>query len=345
MQINKSQAGFLSSVIAAWKEDNIISEEKATELENSFSIREFDWKNLAKYAFIFAIICGIIAVASVFADRKLINLFNVIIEKIFNASNLILGVLCAVISFVFFYLGQKQKHDLPDNFFTNEGFILMGSAFAAFASANFANLSGKGDAYYITTFLIATIVYCIISFIIKSQITWLLTLIALTCWICVQTASFNNWQPYLLGMNFVLRFWLFSILFLAAIILSRNQKIIRAFYSLSLYYALSLFFASLWVLSISGNTDTWETWNKTPQIHFWIWALLAIVISAAAIYYGYTKRNSLVQNFGVTFFLLNIYTRYFEYFWNGSYKSIFFIILALSFWFIGRSAEKLWNKK
>ncbi|MBL4678753.1 MAG: hypothetical protein JKY70_21555, partial [Mucilaginibacter sp.] len=39
------------------------------------------------------------------------------------------------------------------------------------------------------------------------------------------------------------------------------------------------------------------------------------------------------------------YTKYFEYFWESTNKTIFFAILALSFWLVGRKAEKIWNVK
>jgi len=41
--------------------------------------------------------------------------------------------------------------------------------------------------------------------------------------------------------------------------------------------------------------------------------------------------------------LINLYSRYFEYLWDITDKTIFFSILALSFWMIGRKAEKIWN--
>jgi len=47
---------------------------------------------------------------------------------------------------------------------------------------------------------------------------------------------------------------------------------------------------------------------------------------------------------GLVFFLVNIYTRYFEYFWDRTNKGIFFAILALSFWFVGKKAEQLRNR-
>lgn len=49
------------------------------------------------------------------------------------------------------------------------------------------------------------------------------------------------------------------------------------------------------------------------------------------------------RGLGITFLFLNLYTKYFEYFWKESHKAIFFLILAISFWLIGRYAEKIWN--
>lgn len=345
MQLNKSQADFLEAMIERWQQTKIITEEKAGELKKSYSIRAFDWKNVAKYAFIFAVVSGVIAVVATFADRKLIHLFYALIDEVFHASNLVLGLLCGIISLIFFYFGQKRKQHKPDTFFTNEGFILMGAAFTAFTAANFANLSGKGDAYYITTFLLAAILYTLISFYIKSQITWLLALMAFTCWISVQSASLINWKPYFLGMNFALRFFLYSLVFTSLTYLARNLKVFQPFYLLTFYYGLCLCFTSLWAVSICGNCGTWEAWNKVSQIHFWPWALLSTGVCAYIAYKGWKKNWPLLQNFGISFLLLNIYTRYFEYCWRDNYKSLFFLVMALSFWFIGRSAEKIWNKK
>jgi len=44
------------------------------------------------------------------------------------------------------------------------------------------------------------------------------------------------------------------------------------------------------------------------------------------------------------FLLLNLYTRYFEYFWDVTNKGIFFTILALSFWLIGKKLEQYRRK-
>ena len=49
------------------------------------------------------------------------------------------------------------------------------------------------------------------------------------------------------------------------------------------------------------------------------------------------------EGFGVTFLGINLYTRFFELFWNNLHKAIFFALLAASFWYIGSKAETIWN--
>ncbi|MDA5153756.1 DUF2157 domain-containing protein, partial [Klebsiella pneumoniae] len=40
---------------------------------------------------------------------------------------------------------------------------------------------------------------------------------------------------------------------------------------------------------------------------------------------------------------INLYTRFFEFFWNGMHKVLIFLILAVSLAVIGRYAERIWH--
>ena len=57
------------------------------------------------------------------------------------------------------------------------------------------------------------------------------------------------------------------------------------------------------------------------------------------------KDDGVLRGFGLTFFFIELYTKFFEYFWNGIHKAIFFAILGVSFWLIGRKAEAMWKMK
>ena len=53
--------------------------------------------------------------------------------------------------------------------------------------------------------------------------------------------------------------------------------------------------------------------------------------------------NPTTRGFGLTFLFINLYTRYFEFFWDAAPKAVFFVILAASFWALGHKAETIWN--
>jgi uncharacterized membrane protein len=58
-----------------------------------------------------------------------------------------------------------------------------------------------------------------------------------------------------------------------------------------------------------------------------LFAFIAII----AIVYGLKHDDATSRGFGITFLFINLYTKYFEFFWNGMHKAIFFILLAASF--------------
>jgi hypothetical protein len=82
---------------------------------------------------------------------------------------------------------------------------------------------------------------------------------------------------------------------------------------------------------------------KVKQADIFYWGIVSALVAAGFIIYGLKKKDTIAREFGITFLLINLYTRYFEYFWNMTDKTIFFGILAISFWLIGRKAEKIWN--
>ena len=102
-------------------------------------------------------------------------------------------------------------------------------------------------------------------------------------------------------------------------------------------------FVALWLMSIFGNYGDIQEWKKVKQIELFYWSLLFGSATIASIYHGIKEGDAITRGFGITFLIINLYTIFFEYFWNITHKSIIFILLALSFWFIGSRAEKIWN--
>ncbi|KLT22821.1 hypothetical protein wVul_0024 [Wolbachia endosymbiont of Armadillidium vulgare str. wVulC] len=89
--------------------------------------------------------------------------------------------------------------------------------------------------------------------------------------------------------------------------------------------------------------------NSTPACK---WSfLLSLLYSSKdfkqvlrAIYYGIKHNNSVMCNIGVIFFMINLYTRFFEYFnFSNTHFSVLFSILGVSLWIIVIKAEKIFN--
>lgn len=333
----------LHKVLTDWENSGKITPEKARELKESYTVRSFDWKMMARYCFIIAILLGVAGVVATFADRALIRFFQSLVDRIYNAPNLILAVICAAISAVFYYFGEKNKQAQPTRIFTNEGFILLGATFTAFTAANLAAMTGTGDIYYITVFLIASLLYLALSLKLKNALLWLFTLISFTVWLGVVTGVLTHWKAYFLGMNFPVRYILIGAILLIVFWQTRKFSWWKGFYPISHFYSLLLVFTALWTSSVFGNSPNFDNWSKTSQWHYWPWALLSTAAALAATYWGSKNRQLQLRSFGIAFLFLNIYTRLFEYFWDSTPKAIFFIALAISFWLIGRRAEKIWH--
>jgi hypothetical protein len=73
------------------------------------------------------------------------------------------------------------------------------------------------------------------------------------------------------------------------------------------------------------------------------WALIFAFIALACIYHGIKYEDCITKGFRLTFLFINLYTRFFEHFWDMTHKAIFSAILGASFWYLGSKAEKIWN--
>lgn len=96
-------------------------------------------------------------------------------------------------------------------------------------------------------------------------------------------------------------------------------------------------------MSIFGNYGDLNAWEKVKQIELFHWSILFGIASIISILHGVKYDDGMTRGFGLTFIFINLYTRFFEHFWDGTHKAVFFAILALSFWFLGSRAEKIWQ--
>lgn len=338
-KLPKKQAAFLTSVIEDWKKGSIIDESMAEQLQTTYEARSFDWKRLAAYSFWVAISCGVIAFVALIADDWIMGL----IERLFDASYFALFGFTTVIAAVFYFIGASRRTKYPNQVFTNEAILFIGVIFTATAIGFLGQALDTGSGHFSLLLLLSTIVYGALGLWFDSKLIWIFAVVSLGSWFGTETGYISGWGAYFLGMNYPLRFVLFGLVLTFVGFVLKKHRRLAGFHESTYVMGLLYLFISLWLLSIFGNYGDMTLWYEVQQIELLQWGVLFAVVAILTIVHGLKYDDHISRGFGVTFLFINLYTKYFEFFWTNSHKAVFFFIMGLSFWLIGRKAEKVWT--
>jgi hypothetical protein len=341
LNLDKQESEFLTKAIDQWEKDGLVNADTARNLRQSFEVKGFDWMRLAKYSFWIALICGAIAFGSLIINDTVIKC----IEHLYNTPDLVISLGSAVIAALLYYYGRKREKLYPEKIFSNEAFIFTGILFTACFVAYLGKTFDNQSHHFSILFLISVFIYGLLAWQLRSRLIWLFALISLGSWFGTETGYQTQWSHYFLGMNYPLRFVAFGSVLMVACYLLKNRKWMQYFWELTYVVGLLYLFLSLWMLSIFGNYGELDSWWQVKQISLFYWGIISAVVAGGFMLYGLKTNDVIAREFGVTFLLIFLYTKYFEYFWSQTNMAVFFSILAGSFWLIGRKAEKIWNLK
>ena len=340
MELQKKDAEVVDKAIRFWETSSKITPELAQDLRKSYKVRNSNVDAVAIYALISAISCGLLAFGALVIDEKWIEL----LRKKWGFSETIFGIGFTLLAVLFVVLARRRKIKFPDSQASNETYnitiILTIGIAITYWTRSFSNFEGN----YALPLLIAAVAYGGVAVLIESKLLWIVMLLSLAGWWGAQTHFWSGGNFRFAGMNYPLRMTVFGLLIWAASIIPKRVKSLHFFANSTYNIGLFLFLLAAWTLSIFGNYDDLGAWKIVKQGHFWYWALTFTIILGGMIGYAFQTSNDTLRDMSLVFFLLNIYTRYFEYFWDRTHKGIFFAILALSFWFVGRKAEQ-WRSK
>ncbi len=339
MKVSKKKAQILNNAIDSWEEKLTISTEQANTLRQSMQIVGFDWKLLAVYSFWIAITCLIISVGVLLADDYLLDL----LAKIFDAPAGVISIVTAIIAVGLYAVGIRRRRKYPEKNISNEATFFFGVLMTAVSVGFLGATSLYGDTHDALLLLLLTSIYAVLGLRLSSILIWLFALFTFGVWVLTETSFLSDWDAYFLGMNHLLRFVFVGAAITALSLLFPKYPKHERLQEPTRFVGLLYLFMSLWLLSIFGNYGDIAAWSQIKQIELLHWSILAVLFCLVAIYVGIKFNDTLSRSFGITFLLINFYTRYFEYFWESSHKAIFFAVLALSFWAIGSKAEKLWQ--
>lgn len=338
LDLDKAESQFLDDTISHWEKEGLVEASTAATLRTTYEVKGFDWKRLAKYSFWIALLCGFAAFASLIIDDKILNW----LKKLYDTPDLLISLFSGAAATCFFYVGIRRKKAVPKKQFSNEAIIFVAILFTACCIAYLGKSLDNGSGHFSLLFLLSVFVYGILAWRLKSSMIWLFALVSLGSWFGTETGFQTNWGFYFLGMNYPLRFTAFGILLVTGYFTMRKKQLMDHFGELTYITGLIYLFVSLWLLSVFGNYGTIADWLNVDQLELFYWAILSTLAALALLWYGLQKKDPIAREFGIAFLLINMYTRYFEYFWDSMNKPLFFIILAISFWLIGRKAESIW---
>lgn len=337
MKVKKSQARQLFHAIDQWISDSLISAEDGEKLRQSIEIVHFDYRRLAKYSFRFAIACFVISAGAFIVSpvfQAIVNFFQLLFT--FINPKVVVGSLAAIFAGGAYTWGLRRRKSCPQTVYKNEALLFLGILFTATAVASFCSLFEQKD--IAPVFLLASAVYGGLGLYFPSTLVWTFALLSLGSWFGCETGYISGSGAYFLGMNYPLRFIPFGACVIGVAFFLRSikqpdryQQFFKSTYVIGLLYL----FIALWILSIWGNSYGADRSNL-------LWSLLFGAAALGSIFYGLKHDDGISRGFGITFLAINLYTKYFEYFWNVADKTFFFLALGLSFWLIGSRAEKIW---
>jgi hypothetical protein len=339
MKIDQEKSEFLDEMLSHWKDEQLLTEDQVRQLKNSYEAKSFDWRRLAQYSFWIAMACGVISLGALLIDKEILQY----LERLYDTPDSIISLLSAVAAGVLYFYSFKRRKTHTRQVFSNDALIFSAVMLTANAIAYLGKAIGHGNSHFSLLILFSVFIYGALAFVFRSRLIWIFVLISLGAWFGTETGYLSRWNWYFAGMNYPLRFVLFGLVITGFSRLLKNNSRFSYFYETSYICGMIYLFVSLWLLSVFGNFATIEEWAVVKQIHLFYWAIISAAACGICILIGLKTRDEVAREFGITFLFLNLYTRYFEYFWDSWHKALFFSVLAASFWFIGRRAEKIWN--
>ncbi len=232
---------------------------------------------------------------------------------------------------------------MPYKVFSNETILFLGVLLTAVSVGYLGAALDNGSGHFSLLFLLAAVIYAVLGFYFSSVQVWVFALLSLGAWYGAETGYLSDWGNHFLGLNYPQRYVAFGGLLVACRFLLVGKKWFTTFDYSTYVVGMLYLFISLWFLSIFGNSESWIRWYSTKQVELWAWNLLILLGSVVAIFIGLKRDDAVARGFGITFFLLGIYTLYFSLLWDVIHAGLFFFILAVSFWLLGRKAERIWH--
>ena len=168
MEMSKQQATFLQTALEQWEKDQLLPPETAHNLRQSIVVRPFDWRRLARYSFWASLACVLIALGALLFDDWLLKMA----ARLFEASSFFLCLFFGILSGLCYTWAFYRRKSHPQNTYSNEALVLLGSIGTATALGFGGHALGSVEQHLGALTLLATLIYGTLGIFFKSGTMW-----------------------------------------------------------------------------------------------------------------------------------------------------------------------------
>ena len=331
MEVDKNEQTILERAIEEWQQTGKLTPDQAAGLKDTLEPKVAR-QQIAQYFFFIALFCTLLAFGAIFLNEKLLEK----IKLYFSWNDLAIAAITAVLSVLWFWYVGKKRQRL--SIVTYEIYMVLGGLSVLTSLIYCCKQAGAGASY--TAFLLLSIfVLGALSAVLRSKALWIGAIASLVGWFG-EVSLYHSSDNLFMGMNYPMRYTALGLVLLAFASLQAQVKPLAFTHRITYVTGLVLTFCGLWGISIFGNYNTLVGWQQVRQVHVLAYSMIFAAASVISFLLGIKYKDEAARDFGVLFLLINLYTRYFEYFWDSMNKGIFFLILAVTFGLVGRWLER-----
>lgn len=316
LEVNGFHARVIRRALSHWEETGMLSPEQRRILDANIKVG-FNWSRLVFHFTWIAGCCFLISVGALFANKY-------IIELMMNTPDAVKAVFSFVLAGVFTGLGFWRKQNAPANIKTYAILLILGCLSIASGFTYTGKVFDFSEKSVELLLLLGCVIYGGIGCYAKSGLVWLFALVSFSGWLGSHTGY--GYATYWIGVSEPFRFLIMGMVLTAASCIPQTGKYLegRGLNSVTMVYGLLTLFTSLWFLSLFGGG------GKSTDSELFFWAFVMGAASLGAVWAGIKYDRNMLVGFGTAFLGINLYTKYFEHFWDSLDKSVFFFILGLS---------------
>jgi len=175
VSLPKAKARIVLEATEELQRVNVIDATTARLIREAIRPFPFDWRRLARYAFILAVVCVAIAVSAALADQWLLG----ILRRFFSMRWGVRSLGCAFVSAGVIALGFRLRQRHPGRIYSSEAILFLGVLGIAESIFCLGRAIGSESGHYSLLVLLAALVYGALGATLESKLIWTFSLISL----------------------------------------------------------------------------------------------------------------------------------------------------------------------